>query len=92
MNKKVVKGIKIGLGIIADIGIELLCVNAGRFFTRNEKNPIMKTCAMFGSAAIGGMVVDEANKYISSEVDNVVEFVDGVTDAIRKNREAGANE
>lgn len=80
MNReKVVKGIKLGLNIIAGLGIELLCsALAGNLAGTSKSGGIKKTCMAIGGMVIGGMVSAQAEKYIDTEVDNLVAKFDEI--------------
>ena len=74
MNKeKIIKGVKLGLNIIAGLGIELLCsALAGNLSGSSKAGSVKKACMAIGGMVIGGMVAAEAETYIDKEVDNVV--------------------
>lgn len=74
MNKdKVLKGVKIALKVVSNLGITLLCsAFAGGIASSTNAGSIKKSCMAFGGAIIGSMVADQAEKYIDAEVDNIV--------------------
>ena len=84
MNKeKIVKGVKLGLNIIAGFGIELLCsAFAGSLAGSSKAGSIKKTCMAIGGFVVGGMISQQAEKYIEAEVDNFVNKLDEVVTVI----------
>lgn len=80
MNReKLIKGIKLGLTIIADIGISALCsALAGNIASTSRVGSIQKACMAVGGIVIGGMVSQQAEKYIDAQVDNLVTKYDEV--------------
>ena len=74
MNKeKVINGVKLALNTIAGLGISFLCsALAGNVAGTSNSGAIKKACMAIGGAVIGGMVANQAEKYINGEVDNFV--------------------
>ena len=92
-NSPIISGIKIGLGIIAGIGIEFICGAFGGQITKIAGGNKAKKVAMhIGSAVIGGMIAKAADDYISDQVDNTVEFIGQIGEAINKNKEEEIDE
>ena len=91
MKKETVDIIKQVVGSVVGIGVTVLCsVFAGNVADSSNGNKLSKALIKLGGAAIGGMVANEANKYISNEIDDVVETVESVkklTENIRKETE-----
>lgn len=72
-----VKLVKAGANLIVGLGITMLCsAFAGNLAGSTGAGFLKKTCMAIGGAVIGGMVVNQAEKYIEGEVDSAVEKVD----------------
>lgn len=84
MNKeKVISGIKLALNTITGLGISLLCSSfAGNIAGTSKSGGIKKACMAIGGAVIGGMVANQAEKYINGEVDNFVTKFDEIMKVI----------
>ena len=73
-KEKIVKGVKLALNTIAGLGISILCsALAGNIAGTSKVGGIQKACMAIGGAVIGGMVAQQAEKYINCEVDNIIE-------------------
>ena len=84
MNKeKIVKGAKLALSTIAGLGISILCsAFAGNVASVSKVGGIQKACMAIGGVVIGGMITQQAEKYIEAEVDNFVNKLDEVVTVI----------
>lgn len=68
--------IKQTAGAIAGFGIELICSTFARDMAdKSGCNKLSKTLMKLGGVVIGGMIAAEADKYISSTIDDVADTV-----------------
>ena len=90
---KILGGFKIGLTAVAGLGITILCsAFAGSIAGQSNAGTIKKACMAIGGAVVGGILSNQAEKYINSEVDSAVQQYDELADAIKKARAGKAAE
>lgn len=75
-NTNTIDIIKQAIGAVVGIGVTVLCsAFAGGVADSSTNNRFQKMLIKLGGVVIGGMVANEASKYISNEIDEVVETV-----------------
>lgn len=76
MKQETTDIIKQAVGAVVGIGVTVLCsAFAGGVADSSNNNKLSKMLIKLGGVAIGGMVANEANKYVSSEIDDVMKTV-----------------
>jgi hypothetical protein len=84
-REKILEGVKTALGMVAGIGITVLCgAFAGNVATASNAGTWKKVGMAIGGLVIGGMVSNQAEKFINAEVDTTVQQYDTVVEAIKK--------
>ena len=75
-NTNTIDIIKQAIGAVVGIGVTVLCsAFAGGVADSSANNRLQRMLIKLGGIAIGGMVANEAAKYVSNEIDGVVETV-----------------
>ena len=75
-NTNTIDIIKQAIGAVVGIGVTVLCsAFAGGVANSSANNRLERMLIKLGGIAIGGMVANEASKYISNEIDEVVKTV-----------------
>lgn len=95
MEKNTIDIIKQAVGAVVGIGVTVLCsAFAGNVADSSTNNKLQKMLIKLGGVVIGGMVANEANKYVSSEIDEVIENVNTAKELannIRQEAEKGGD-
>lgn len=90
-NTNTIDIIKQAIGAVVGIGVTVLCsAFAGGVANSSTNNRFQRMLIKLGGIAIGGMVANEAAKYVSNEIDGVVETVNTakeLADNIRREAE-----
>ena len=90
-NTNTIDIIKQAIGAVVGIGVTVLCsAFAGGVADSSTNNRLQRMLIKLGGIAIGGMVANEAAKYVSNEIDGVVETVNTakeLADNIRREAE-----
>lgn len=91
MKQETIDIIKQAVGAVVGIGVTVLCsAFAGSVADSSNGNKLSKMLIKLGGVAIGGMVANEANKYVSNEIDDVMKTVNDakeLAESIRKEAE-----
>lgn len=91
MKQETIDIIKQAVGAVVGIGVTVLCsAFAGGVADSSNGNKLSKILIKLGGVAIGGMVANEANKYVSNEIDDVMKTVNDakeLAESIRKEAE-----
>lgn len=91
MKQETIDIIKQAVGAVVGIGVTVLCsAFAGGVADSLNGNKLSKILIKLGGVAIGGMVANEANKYVSNEIDDVMKTVNDakeLAESIRKEAE-----
>ena len=75
-NTNTIDIIKQAIGAVVGIGVTVLCsAFAGGVANSSTNNRFQKMLIKLGGVVIGGMAANEAAKYVSHEIDEVVETV-----------------
>lgn len=75
-NTNTIEIIKQAIGAAVGIGVTVLCsAFAGGVADSSTNNRLQRMLIKLGGVVIGGMVANEASKYVSNEIDEVVEAV-----------------
>ena len=75
-NTNTIEIVKQAIGAVVGIGVTVLCsAFAGGVANSSTNNRFQRMLIKLGGIAIGGMVANEASKYISNEIDEVVKTV-----------------
>ena len=78
-NTNTIDIIKQAIGAVVGIGVTVLCSEfAGGVVDSSTNNRLQRMLIKLGGVVIGGMVANEASKYVSNEIDKVVETVNTV--------------
>lgn len=78
-NTNTIDIIKQAIGAVVGIGVTVLCsAFAGGVVDSSTNNRLQRMLIKLGGVVIGGMVANEASKYVSNEIDKVVETVNTV--------------
>ena len=78
-NTNTIDIIKQAIGAVVGIGVTVLCsAFAGGVADPSTNNRLQRMLIKLGGVVIGGMVANEASKYVSNEIDKVVETVNTV--------------
>lgn len=95
MEKNTIDMIKQAVGAVVGIGVTVLCsAFAGNVSDSSTNNRLQKMLIKLGGVIIGGMVANEANKYVSNEIDEVIETVNTAKELannIRQEAEKGGD-
>lgn len=75
-NTNTIDIIKQAIGAVVGIGVTVLCsAFAGGVANSSTNNRFQRMLIKLGGVVIGGMAANEAAKYVSHEIDEVVETV-----------------
>lgn len=75
-NTNTIDIIKQTIGAVVGIGVTVLCsAFAGSVADSSTSNKFQRMLIKLGGVVIGGMVANEATKYVSNEIDEVIETV-----------------
>ena len=75
-NTNTIDIIKQAIGALVVIGVTVLCsAFAGGVADSSANNRLQRMLIKLGGVVIGGMVANEASKYVSNEIDGVIETV-----------------
>ena len=75
-NTNTIDIIKQAIGAAVGIGVTVLCsAFAGGVADSSANNRLQRMLIKLGGVVIGGMVANEASKYVSNEIDGVIETV-----------------
>ena len=75
-NTNTIDIIKQAIGTVVGIGVTVLCsAFAGGIADSSANNRLQRMLIKLGGVVIGGMVANEASKYVSNEIDGVIETV-----------------
>ena len=75
-NTNTIDIIKQAIGAVVGIGVTVLCsAFAGGIADSSTNNRFQRMLIKLGGVVIGGMAANEAAKYVSHEIDEVVETV-----------------
>ena len=90
-NTNTIDIIKQAIGAVVGIGVTVLCsAFAGGVANSSTNNRFQRMLIKLGGVVIGGMAANEAAKYVSHEIDEVVETVNTakeLADNIRREAE-----
>ena len=90
-NTNTIDIIKQAIGAVVGIGVTVLCSTfAGGVADSSTNNRLQRMLIKLGGVVIGGMVANEASKFVSNEIDEVVETVNTakeLADNIRREAE-----
>lgn len=82
-REKVIEGVKIALNVVVGFGITLLCgAFAGNLTNSSNVGSIKKACMAIGGTVIGGMLSQQAEKYVNNGVDETVKKIDEIVAAV----------
>lgn len=75
-NTNTIDIIKQAIGAVVGIGVTVFCsAFAGGVADSSANNRLQRMLIKLGGVVIGGMVANEASKYVSNEIDGVIETV-----------------
>ena len=75
-NTNTIDIIKQAIGAVVGIGVTVLfSAFAGGVADSSANNRLQRMLIKLGGVVIGGMVANEASKYVSNEIDGVIETV-----------------